>query len=184
MSHDEGHIVQYLLPVYGLGEVFHREYFVSDLPVGAEVDVRIFSAGRLDLIQLNLFQGTLSGGSLLGLGSVCGETGDELLQLLDLFFLLFVGFLHLLYQKLTGFKPEIIVAGVELDFAVVDVCGMGADLIQEVTVVGDHDNRVFKVDEEILQPGDGVQVKVVGGLVQQQNVRIAEQGLCQQYLNF
>ena len=48
--------------------------------------------------------------------------------------------------------------------------------------MGYHDDRVLKVDEELLQPGDGVQIQVVGRLVQKQDVRVAEQGLGQKDL--
>ena len=51
------------------------ENFVSDLTGRAEVDIRVFSAGRTDLVELDLLQGTFSGGRLLGLGSVRGESG-------------------------------------------------------------------------------------------------------------
>ena len=37
---------------------------VSDFTVGTEINIRIFSAGRPDLIQLNLFQGFLTGSRL------------------------------------------------------------------------------------------------------------------------
>ena len=66
MSESEGDIVQHLLAVDCLGESFHGEDFISDLTVRAEVDIRILSAGRLDLIELDLFQGALSGSRLFG----------------------------------------------------------------------------------------------------------------------
>ena len=49
--------------------------------------------------------------------------------------------------------------------------------------MGNHDHRVFKVPQEALQPGDGLGVQMVGGLVQQQDIRIAEQRLGQQHLH-
>ena len=173
---------QHLFPVDGLGQAFHGEHLIADLPVGPEVDVGVLAAGGLDLLQLDLLQGAFSGSGLPGLGSVGAEPGNEFLQLLDLFFLLLVGFLHLADQKLAGLVPEIIVSGEQLDLAVVDVSDLGADLIQEIPVVGHHDHGVVKVDKELLQPGDGVQVQVVGGLVQKQDVRIAKEGLSQQHL--
>ena len=45
----------------------------TSLPIsrfGTEINVRIFTAGRIDLIQLDFFQGTFSGSSLFGFGSV------------------------------------------------------------------------------------------------------------------
>ena len=46
-----------------------------------------------------------------------------------------------------------------------------------------HDNGALKVQQEVLQPVDGVDVQVVGGLVQQEDVGVPEQGLCQQDLH-
>ena len=49
--------------------------------------------------------------------------------------------------------------------------------------MADHDDGTLKVQQEVLQPVDGVDVQVVGGLVQQQDVGITEQGLSQQHLH-
>ena len=51
---------------------------------------------------------------------------------------------------------------------------MGADLIQEITVMGYHDDRIFKVDQKFFQPFDRIEIQVVGRLVEKKNVRIAE----------
>ena len=179
----ERDVIQHLLAVDGLGQMFHGQDFVADLPVRAEIDIGVLSAGGLDVVQLNLLQGALSGSGLFGLGGVGGEAGDEFLQLLDLLLFLLVGFLHLLHQQLAGLVPEIVIARVELYLAVIDVRGMGAHLVQEIAVMGDHDDRILKVDQEVLQPCDGVQIQMVGGLVQKQYVRIAEQRLGQQHLH-
>ena len=40
--------------------------------------------------------------------------------------------------------------------------------------MGYDDHRILKVDQELLQPCDGVQVQMVGGLVQQQDIRISK----------
>ena len=49
--------------------------------------------------------------------------------------------------------------------------------------MGHNDQRAGEVHQEILQPGNGLVVQVVGGLVQQQDVRVAEQRLSQQHLH-
>ena len=46
-----------------------------------------------------------------------------------------------------------------------------------------HQHRAVVVHEEVLQPDHAGQVQVVGGLVQQDDVRLAEQGLGQQHLD-
>ena len=86
----------------------------------------------------------------------------------------FVCFFHLTDHQLTGFVPEVIVTGIELNFAIVDICGVGADLIQEITVMGYHDHRIFKVDQKFFQPFDRTEIQVVGRLVEKKDVRIAE----------
>ena len=57
---------------------------------------------------------------------------------------------------------------------------MRTDFIQEITVVGDHDHGILKIDQELFQPRDGVQIQMVGRLVEEQDVRVAEQCLRQQ----
>ena len=49
--------------------------------------------------------------------------------------------------------------------------------------MADHDDGALEVQQKVLQPVDGVDVQVVGGLVQQQDIRIAEQRLGQQHLH-
>ena len=61
---------------------------------------------------------------------------------------------------------------------------MGADLIQEITVVRDNDNGIFKVNQKLLKPCNGIQIQMVGRLVQKQDIGIAEQSFGKQNLNF
>lgn len=79
-------IIKNLFAVNCLGKSFYSENFITNLTVRTEVNVRIFTAGRSDLIKLDFLQGTLSGSSLFGLGSVRTESGNKFLQLFDLFF--------------------------------------------------------------------------------------------------
>ena len=58
---------------------------------------------------------------------------------------------------------------------------MSADLIEKVAIVRDDDHRGIALIEHIFEPADGVDIKVVGRLVQQKNIGIREQGLRQQY---
>ena len=61
---------------------------------------------------------------------------------------------------------------------------MGADFVQKIPVMGNHDDRVLEINQEILQPADGIQIQVVGRLVEQQDVRITEKSTGQKYLHF
>ena len=176
MADDQIEVVEDLHAADRLAEILDGEHLISDLAVRAEINVGIFAGRGADVLELNFLQRTLAARGLLGFGGVRGEAGDEFLEFLDFLLLLAVLFLHLPDHQLARFKPEIIVAGVKLDFAVVDIGNVGADLVEKIAVVGDDDHGVLKADEKFLEPGDRVHVEVVGRLVEKQNVRIAEQG--------
>ena len=52
-----------------------------------------------------------------------------------------------------------------------DLDGPGGDVVQELAVVGDQQQRAPEGFQVILEPFDGLDVQVVRGLVQQQDVR-------------
>ena len=64
--------------------------------------------------------------------------------------------LHLLHNQLAGLHPEVVVSCEQLDFSVVNVSYLGADFIQEITVMGYHDNCILKVNQKLLQPRNGL----------------------------
>jgi hypothetical protein len=64
-----------------------------------------------------------------------------------------------------------VVAGVELRPALVQVQGVGGDVVEEFAVVRDHQQRAGIAQQPLLQPQHGVEVEVVGRFVQQQEVR-------------
>ena len=60
---------------------------------------------------------------------------------------------------------------------------MGTYVVEEIPVVGHHNDDSLIFHEEIFQPGNGVNVQAVGGLVQEDNVRAAEEGPGQEHLH-
>ena len=50
--------------------------------------------------------------------------------------------------------------------------------------MGHGNDHAGEVQQEILQPVDGLNIQVIGGLVQHNDLRVAEQCLCQQHLHF
>ena len=60
---------------------------------------------------------------------------------------------------------------------------MSADLVEEMTVMRNNNNRAFKVNKEILKPSDRRNVKVVGRLVHQEYIGITEKSLSKQNLD-
>ena len=59
-----------------------------------------------------------------------------------------------------------------------------ASFAEQGAIVRDEQQRAAVAQQEIFQPADGVDVEVVGRLVQQQEVRAADQGLGQQHAAF
>ena len=79
-----------------------------------------------------------------------------------------------------GHHHVVVAAGVSDDGLVIDVGGVGGDGVEEVAVVGDGDEGAVVAGEEVLQPVDGVEIEVVGGLVEEQGFGLAEEGLGEQ----
>ncbi|MNL84285.1 hypothetical protein D3C87_2122130 [compost metagenome] len=54
---------------------------------------------------------------------------------------------------------------------------MGADHVQEVTVVGNDDHGAATFVQHLLQPANGIDVQVVRRFIKQQNFWVREQRL-------
>ena len=96
------------------------------------------------------------------------------LQLLDFRLVLFVLLLLLLKAALPLLQEEGVVPAVELGFAVHDLDAALRDHVQEVAVVADGEHRALEVQQVVLQPLHRVQVQVVGGLVQQEDLGVLQ----------
>ena len=72
-------------------------------------------------------------------------------------------------------QPGGVVALVGDALAAVELEDPAGDVVEEVAVVGDRDDRALVLGEVLLQPGDRLGVEVVGRLVEQQQVGRAEQ---------
>ena len=81
--------------------------------------------------------------------------------------------LRLEFQK-TGVIPLVVP-----DAAVLKLDSPPGDLVQEVTVVGNDNICAAIVVQESLQPLNGLNIQMVGWLVQQQQIRIGKQQLRQ-----
>ena len=56
---------------------------------------------------------------------------------------------------------------------------VGADTVEEIAVVGNQQQRDTRLAQVLLQPDDHVEVKVVGRLIQHEEVRLLRQHLRQ-----
>ncbi len=70
----------------------------------------------------------------------------------------------------------VVVAGIERQRAVMQVQDMRRHGVEDVAVVADEQQPARPAPEEGLQPEAGLEVEVVGGLVEQEQVRLGEQG--------
>ena len=118
---------------------------------------------------------------MLRLCHIGRETADEFFQLLALFLGFHALVLSLTQGKLRRLIPERVVTGEDGDLAEVDVDGLRGNSIEEVTVVADDENALLKRTQVFFQPLNGVEVEVVGRLVEQQVVGVSEERLGQHY---
>ena len=187
----EGHLVALLylevdileehLAVDRSREAVHLEDLVARLALGSEDDAGVAARRRLDLLHIEFLEHLFARGGLLRLGHIGAESLDEFEQLLALLLGLLVLLLLLTQSQLRRFVPEAVVAGEELHLVVVDIEGMGAHRVEEVAVVAHHEHGVFKFREIVFEPCHGVEVEVVGRLVEQKVVGVAEKGLGKQH---
>ena len=70
---------------------------------------------------------------------------------------------------------EIVVARVDGDLAAVDLADLRDDAVHELAIVRGHEQRALVRLEEAFEPDDRLDVEVVGRLVHQQDVGLAEQ---------
>ena len=95
-------------------------------------------------------------------------------ELGDLGLLLFVLAQLLLIAPLFFHSVEGVIAGVEHRPAPVDLNDALHHTVQKVTVVGDGKDGALKGIQILLQPLCGAEVQMVGGLIQQQDVRVLQ----------
>ena len=126
----------------------------------------------LDLLQL--LDAALD---LLGLGGRIAKAVDEDFQLLDAVALRFVGGFELLFAG--GFRGQIliVVAGVHMQLLVPDLDDAVDGDVEEIAVVRDEDKGVGIAAQILFQPVAGFEIEMVGGLVEQEQIRLLQQQL-------
>src|SRR5690606_24268269 len=75
------------------------------------------------------------------------------------------------------FKEAAVVALPVDQLTTVELHDAGGQRLQELTVVGNEQHGTAELQQHLLQPGNGMDVQVVGGLIQQQHIRLANQRL-------
>src|SRR5690606_6915371 len=163
----------------GVGEIQQR---VGETQRFQEVEIE----GRVDVRRrqrfhpVQFFQPALR---LLGLGGLGAKAGDKFLDMRDALLLFIEGDL-LLDQSFGALALEGgVVAAVAKKRLVLDVDDLLAGVVDEVAVVRDQYQRAAIALQPLLQPQAGVEVEVVGRLVEQQQVGRAHQRLRQVQAN-
>ena len=93
---------------------------------------------------------------------------------------------HRLLRQLLLFLDLVLgkVTRVGAQLTAVQLHDAGGYTVKERPVVGDGHDAAREVQQQVFQPLDGIQIQVVGGLVQQQHVRACHQCLCQGHALF
>ena len=146
-----------------------------------ETHERIGARRWLDVVDLDLFDLLGARRGLAGLGFVGGEAAHEFLQLGNLVFRFRVVGQLLVARLGRGEHVFVVVARINLQGAVIHVGHVGADLVQEVAIMGNDDHGGVALVEHVFQPANRVDVQVIRRLVEQQDVRVREQRLRQQH---
>src|SRR5476651_1159329 len=174
--HGERQVVDQYAIAIALGDVLELDNLVTQAWTGRDVDL-VGLAALLEFLRLHFFEALQTG---LGFGLTRLGTFANPFQLV--FHGLFVGRLLLGFLGQTvglGFQPSRIVALVRDTRAAVEFQNPACDVVQEVPVVRDRNHGALEVVEEVLQPGDGVGIQVVGWFVEQQHVRGRQQQAAQ-----
>ena len=75
------------------------------------------------------------------------------------------------------FEVVAVVAFIVEELMLVDFEDVGADIVEEIAVVSDHEYGHLRVVEEIFEPFDHFEVEVVGWLVEQDEVGLGDQNV-------
>ena len=125
---------------------------------------------------LQLGQALQPGLGLGGLGGLGAEPVDEGLQMRALRLLLGPGRLQQAGLLRPGLLEGVIAAGIELQLLLAQVQDEVDGIVQQFPVVADDDRRVRILLQPRLEPQGTFQVEIVGGFVQEQQVRLGKQG--------
>ena len=186
---DEGNLVATLdhqvdiredaLVTKGLTDALHLHGIVARAWGWWEAQADSGGIDLVDLDQLELLKHTYTALHLVGLGVCTLEALDEVGRLSDELLLLLVG-LHLLLATL---GTQALVLGVVhlivVEAAHRDLEGTRGDMVDESAVVADDDDRLTRLDEEVLEPLDRLDVEVVRRLVEEEDIGLLQEELCQ-----
>ncbi len=151
-------------------QVFHTEQRIRQpLGRGQRKPERVLALHRDDpLHALQRLQPALC---LTGLGGLGPEPLHKPLHVLDPVLLAGKGRCLQSPPLRAGLFERAVVAGVELQLSGLDVHRVGGGLVEKIAVVRDQHQGAGEPIQKPFQPQQGVEVQVVGGLIEEQQVR-------------
>ena len=112
---------------------------------------------------------------LHGLGGLVAEALNEIFDVGNLFLLIFVGSQLLLTTLGTQLHKLVILDAIIDNLATRDFERAVGHIVDEGTVVAHQHHRTAGACQERFEPSDALNVKVVGGLVKQQDIRTLQE---------
>ena len=161
------------------GQVLEQHQLIPRFYVVFEAEfelIRLVLRSLCDLQLLQLFAAAL--------GHLGGGGADEVAVdvVLQLFSQRHIGVVLLLAQGVSGFflgqvgRKVALIGGHGLEG---DLPDLGTDIVEEIAVVADHKDRTGVALEVAFQPFHRGKIQVVGRLVQNKDIRLFQQELCQ-----
>ena len=171
-------VPEYGLRSVALGHILDDNHVVRAVRRLGESEMQGFQVtgdhNRLDLVQS--FNAALH---LLGFGCLVSEALYELLGAFDLRLLALESSLELLYLQPSLLLVEGIVSAVACEPCIEELVDLVYGIVQKAFVVAYDQERALEGFQEALEPETGLDVQVVGGLVQHHQVRALAENLGQ-----
>ena len=165
-------LVYEVVPV-GLAHVVQRHHHVARTRRLGETEVHLLGLlGKHHELVLDLLQTLDALLHLLGLRRLVAEAVDERLHVLDVALLRRALGLELLQVVLALLEVARVVAGVRGEASVLERRHVAHARVHEGAVMAHDEHGAVIRGQERLQPPDALEVQVVGGLVQKQQVRV------------
>ena len=175
----ERRVLEYHVIAIRLAHAVHDDGVVARAGRWGELEAQGRGVFLVHFEQLQLLQHLHAALYLQSLGVGALEAFDELFCFGNELLLLVVGLLLLFAAFLAELEVFGVVYLVVVDAAHRDLDGAGGDVVHKLTVVADDYHRLAVADEEVFEPLDGLDVEVVGGLVEEQHVGLLKEQLGQ-----
>ncbi len=173
---DEVHVVHKKLVAHGFLRVFRFGHDLAKARSGRDIDFQIRGAA-FGFVRKHGFVGVDAG---LAFGvTAFGCHADPVKFALQGLLAFGLGLFFIGQAFLLLFQPGGVVALPRDAPAAIQFQNPSGHVVQKVAVVGDRDDRAGKALQVAFQPGHGLGVQMVGGFVQQKNIRVLQQETAQ-----